>query len=59
MLIALVSRRPATGRTWGWLEAAVYIDLLATCRTGVGREVELQLALFTLGSSRIGKSYKG
>jgi hypothetical protein len=59
MLIALVSRRPATGRAWGWLEAAVYIDLLATRRTGVGREVELQLTLLTLGSSRIGESHKG
>jgi hypothetical protein len=59
MVVALVSRRPGASRTWSRLDAAVYIDLLAASRIGVGREVELQLTLFVLGGNRIGECHKG
>jgi hypothetical protein len=59
VVIALISGRPAASRTWSRLDAAEHIDLLTSRRIGDGREVELQLALLILGSSRIGDSHKG
>jgi hypothetical protein len=40
MVVTLVSRTPAAGRTPGRLNAGEYIDLLAASRIGVGGEVE-------------------
>jgi hypothetical protein len=40
MVVALVSRTLAAGRTLGRLDTGEYIDLLAASRIGVSGEVE-------------------